>query len=778
MDGLVNESLWFAVTENINEGILVNVDGQHVYANRRICEMLGYAAGELVGTTIADVVHPEALNTVLSRFRKRVEGNAQPAQYETVFITRGGEKLPVELSATVMQYHGQTAGLVTIRDLTEQKRHERELARSSRLLEYFFHDADSGFALLDRDYNFIEVNSAFAQILGKDPEQCRGLNYFEFFSVDNRPLFDRVRDQRESAQVKSEPLVTILDDNYTTSYWNWSLTPIRDEMGNTEVLAISRYDITEQTVTKIALQMRERELLKHRMHLEELVDQRTRQLSESEQRFRAMADSAPALIWMTDKNNQWEWFNRSMLRYTGLALSEAMENGWEFLIHPQDRDDYIKSFSQAVVERKKFKSEFRIKRTNGTFGWIASIGIPRFALSNAYEGFIGYCWDITDVKMAEFEMAAAREEAEKANMAKSEFLSRMSHELRTPLNAVLGFAQLMLSEKDELNESQQDNVTEILKAGTHLLDLIGDILDLSRIEAGGLNLAMGQVDLETLMLESLSLVTPLADKRGIHVSFSDAHITGQRVYADNMRLKQVLLNLLSNAVKYNRLGGEVSVFCLPAQENRIRINVRDTGIGISAKDMLSLFLPFNRLGADAMDIEGTGIGLVIAKRMMEMMGGTIGVESEPGQGSTFWIELALYCNDVADDTRLPMRSVKVLYVENDAANVRMLERILAPHNHVSLLSVGNADDAASVLAAAGPDIIIARCQDLEAADSLLRQRLLESADSSAFPALVVVGAETDPLPWLSSAVIRKTFANPCQLIDILPLIDELVDSNV
>ena len=233
-------------------------------------------------------------------------------------------------------------------------------------------------------------------------------------------------------------------------------------------------------------------------------------------------------------------------------------------------------------------------------------------------------------------LANALDQAEAASRAKSTFLSSMSHELRTPMNAVLGFAQIL--EYDEgLSGEQRGHVKEILRGGRHLLDLINDVLDLARIESGRVHLAMGQFDIAPIIAECRDMVQPLASGRGL--SFAVDVPESLAVVADPVRLKQVLLNLLSNAVKYNRDGGEVRLAASLAG-NRVRIEVSDTGAGIAPEQMAELFKPFSRLGQEASGIEGTGIGLTITQRLVQMMGGTIGMESRLGIGSNVWVDLA------------------------------------------------------------------------------------------------------------------------------------------
>lgn len=246
------------------------------------------------------------------------------------------------------------------------------------------------------------------------------------------------------------------------------------------------------------------------------------------------------------------------------------------------------------------------------------------------------------VEQRTIDLVAAREEAERASAAKSEFLSQMSHELRTPLNAILGFGQILAMNKDNLlTEDDKDSVQEILVAGNHLLELVNDILDLSRIEAGHLDISLEIISLNELIFSCITMTQPLADKSGIHLNDHISTDPAHNIYVDCRRFKQVVLNLLSNAVKYNRENGEVILSCKVLSNGYVRLLIEDTGLGIDDKHKEKIFEPFERLAARKIIIGGTGIGLVITKRLIEAMGGKVGFESILGQGSCFWVDVPL-----------------------------------------------------------------------------------------------------------------------------------------
>ncbi len=305
--------------------------------------------------------------------------------------------------------------------------------------------------------------------------------------------------------------------------------------------------------------------------------------------------------------------------------------------------------------------------------------------------------------------------AEKANLAKSEFLSSMSHELRSPLNAILGFAQLMESGHPEPSAAQKSSINQILQAGWYLLELINEILDLALIESGKLSLSMEAISLAEVMQDCKAMIEPLAQKSGIRLSFPDfdRHCF---VNADRTRVKQVLINLLSNAIKYNRIGGSVEVTGAAITEEIIHINVRDTGEGLSPEKLAQLFEPFNRLGQEAGTEEGTGIGLVVSKRLVELMGGEIGAQSTAGSGSVFWIELHLapepqFASD--SDQALPLVQIKhgsvlrtLLYVEDNRANMKLVEKLIERRPDMRLLGAEDGIRGITLARIHQPDVIL------------------------------------------------------------------------
>jgi len=331
-----------------------------------------------------------------------------------------------------------------------------------------------------------------------------------------------------------------------------------------------------------------------------------------------------------------------MLGYQANELPLTIDT-WINSVHPDDLA-YAQETLQAYLSGKTltYQVEIRLLCKDNSWKWIHCRGqiIDKDKQGNPLT-MTGFHSDISARKAMEAELLQEKETAEKANQAKSEFLSSMSHELRTPLNAILGFAQLMEDNPEEpLSEEQQENIEFILSSGEHLLNLINDILELAAIEAKKVDLQIKSIILSNALTDAISLLKPIAAKTNIVINdiTEDLNFT---VLADSIKLKQVLLNLISNAIKYNKPNGTISLNCETINNTHVRINVCDTGIGIPENQQQKLFTAFNRLGQENSNIEGTGIGLLVTKELVEMMHGTLGFESIEAQGSCFWFELPL-----------------------------------------------------------------------------------------------------------------------------------------
>lgn len=413
--------------------------------------------------------------------------------------------------------------------------------------------------------------------------------------------------------------------------------------------------------------------------------------------------------------------------------------------------------------------------------WVSVSARPLRGDDGSIRGGVVVIRDVTEPKRAAEALKIAKLEAENANQAKSEFLSRMSHELRTPLNSILGFAQLL--ELSAMDDRQTDNVRHILKGGYHLLDLINEILDLARIDSGHFTLSPEPVRMREVLKDTLDLVRPLAAGQNINLDSEYAIPCDRYVQADRQRLKQVLLNILSNAIKFNRKGGSVIVSCIERPDNRLRIEVADSGSGISADGLNKMFTPFERLNADQTAVGGTGLGLALSKRLVEAMGGTIGVESTVGLGSKFFIELALLEDpeesqdnnsavlEIPDRDSASSRGT-VLYIEDNESNLRLIERIMIHCPGVRLITAMHGQLGLELAELHTPDWILLdlHLPDLQG-DEVLR-RLRQNPRTRNIPVTVIsADATRGQISKLLAMGARDYLTKPVDVRQLLQLLE-------
>ncbi|MDO8299109.1 MAG: ATP-binding protein [Lacisediminimonas sp.] len=449
------------------------------------------------------------------------------------------------------------------------------------------------------------------------------------------------------------------------------------------------------------------------------LDQRLR-----DQQFytRSLVESNIDALMTTDPRGFISDVNQQMEQLTGCTRDELIGAPFKnYFTEPERAEEAI---TRVLREGKVTNYELTALARDGKETVVSYNATTFYDRDRTLQGVVAVARDVTERKLLDHalqennvELESAKSAAEKANLAKSDFLSSMSHELRTPLNAILGFAQLIESGAPKLTPSQKRSTDQILQAGWYLLELINEILDLALIESGKLMLTQEPMSLAEVMSECKAMIEPQALKRDISISFphfEDPHF----VRADRTRLKQVLINLLSNAVKYNRQGGTVVVSVGTKTPKRLRICVADSGEGLSPEKIAQLFQPFNRLGQDANTEEGTGIGLVVSKRLIELMGGTIGMESTVGKGSLFWIEIDLTkerqtADCAAEPVSVAAASVladpkvyTLLYVEDNPANLMLVEDLVARRLDMRLLSASDGHSGIEIARAAQPDVIL------------------------------------------------------------------------
>lgn len=504
----------------------------------------------------------------------------------------------------------------TVQDITVT-----EIARDALgAAEFVVNSVNDLVSVIDQDGVYRLVNDAWCRKTGLAREQVIGrLGRDLLPTVVTQERLDALR---ECMQFQQTRVVRAQVDMGTggACFMETTLTPYSTpHRGICGVVAVTR-DITEQ-------------------------EQGLAALRASDGQQRALMDAFPGLIAVIDQDYVYTYVNQRMARVFGKPAPEIVGRHMRDVLGEQRYAENVveieraKKGERAIAERHleatadRPQVDLQVTHVMGAVGR----GSP--------QRYYAFGVDITDRKRAEVAHLQAREEAERANRAKGAFLASVSHELRTPLNAILGFSQLLRSD-GQMSQASSDNAGEIERAGQHLLSLVNDLIDLGRVEAGHLELSLARVPVEAVINDSLSLVAPLAAKQGIRIVYSGGDARNAMVMADSVRLRQIVINLLSNAIKYNRPDGSVRVSCHRRTSSdgknapMVRISVKDTGFGISADRASRIFSAFDRLGAERGVVEGTGIGLVITKRLADAMGGAIGYESRMDEGSTFWVDLA------------------------------------------------------------------------------------------------------------------------------------------
>ena len=553
------------------------------------------------------------------------------------------------------------------------------LARYRRI----FNGSGYGFWEWDLSSHRIDWSGGFWQRLGYDESDQKRVadaqQLPDFIHPDDREnMLEAVREHLRSG----EQLYTAYRILAKTGEYVWTqvrANSIRDEYGRALYISGVNFDITELKNVEAALR-------------------------ESEAR--------QARIIQASNDGIWEWyaergsfhFSNRCWEHLGYTEKDDLVNRgknrlavWRSHIHPTDLPKFDDTLARHMRGEGAFDIEYRTFGKEGNVRWIRARGRASFDAEGKPVRMSGTNMDITDIKRSEERVMQAKETAEKANQSKSEFLSSMSHELRTPLNAIMGYAQLFEYDVN-LPARHMDNGREIYKAGQHLLQLINDVLDLAQIESGQMTVSLEPVLVSRVIADCFTLVQPQADAQSIKLEAQLNGLESTYAVADSVRLKQALINLLSNAVKYNKLGGNVVVRMAERENSQLRISVRDTGRGIPVNRQDELFQPFNRLNAEHSPIEGSGVGLVITKQLVEMMAGKISFKSVEEEGSEFWIDLPLstaWNQDLLAQQQLTpsdpktvelkvTRQKRILYVEDNPSNIRLMQQLFARYPELDL----------------------------------------------------------------------------------------------
>jgi PAS domain S-box-containing protein len=528
-------------------------------------------------------------------------------------------------------------------------------------------------------------------------------------------------------------------------------------------------------------------LTRRRAYAVRLVVERTAELDETRAFLERLLTAGPVLVErITVPDHEVSYVSPNTESILGVTQGQALSPGFlPSRIHPDDRPGFDLALERvATGSSTREMNEHRIQRGDDSFRWVSAVLVPETNGGDEIPAVLGYVIDIDDRRQAEHAQRDAQQAAESANQSKSDFLSRMSHELRTPLNAVLGFGQLL--ELESLPPDQRESVDQIIKGGRHLLALINEVLDIARIESGELALSPEAVLASELVHETVDLIRPLADQRGIQLVIDRSGLCDCYVFTDRQRAKQVLLNLLSNAVKYNRPRGTVAVTCEQPSTTRIRIAVTDTGPGIATERLGQLFTPFERLGAEHTDVEGTGIGLALSQRLTQAMGGTLEVDSTLGQGSTFSVELPRVEGPVERYERLngdaePAASSgrerhKILHIEDNLSNLKLVERILARRADVEIVPAMHGRLGLELAHEHRPVLVLLDLHLPDMGGEQVLQRLRDDAVTASIP-VVIVSADATPgqVQRLLAAGATAYLTKPIDVRELLRILDEVLE---
>ncbi|MES2759998.1 MAG: PAS domain S-box protein [Pseudomonadota bacterium] len=645
--------------------------------------------------------------------------------YELTYIRKDGSRFPAIVSVTALRdAQGTIIGYLLIgTDNTARKQAEEALVRAGALQTAIFNSAN--FSSIATDAQGV------IQIFNVGAERMLGYTALDVVDKITPANISDPQEVIERAESLSMELGEAISPGFEALVFKasrgiediYELTYIRKDGSRfPAIVSVTALRDAQGTIIGYLLIGTDNTARKQVEAEQALLDQSLR-----DQQFytRSLIESNIDALMTTDPRGIISDVNHQMEKLTGCTRDELI--GAPFKNYFTDQKRAEAGIKRVLREGKVTNYELTALARDGKETVVSYNATTFYDRDRNLKGVFAAARDVTDRKQFEqtlqlnnVELEGAKAAAEKANLAKSEFLSSMSHELRTPLNGVLGFAQLMQSEKPAPTASQQRSIQHILKGGWYLLRLINEILDLAMIESGKVTISSEPMCLAEVLQDCRVLIAAQADKRDIALIFPELG-TPCYIHADLTRVKQVMINLLSNAIKYNRPGGSVTVRCLPFGDNRVRVYVKDTGAGLAQQQIGQLFQPFNRLGQEDSAEEGTGIGLVVTKQLVELMGGTIGVESAPGVGTEFWVEFAaatkpLLCAlaEVAPASSAvapvaaatPSAQRTLLYVEDNPANLALVELLIERRSDLKLLTAINAHLGIVLARACQPDLIL------------------------------------------------------------------------
>jgi PAS domain S-box-containing protein len=738
--------------------VICTIDEQRRFVTvSAACETLwGYKPAEVIGRQTTDLVYPED-RAKTNQAAAELRASGKVTNFVNRYLRKDGSLVDVLWSASWSEADQLTFAVA--HDITERKQGEEALRHSEERYRLLFESNPYPVWVYDTGtLSFLAVNEAAVHHYGYSEEEFLAMTIKDIRPTKDIPaLLENV--SKPAAQF--EKAGAWRHRKKDGSLIDVEITSRPLSFGGKRARLVLVNDITDRKRAEDAIRESRRQL-EMAMHTNQLI-----------------MDNSRDVICTVDEKGRFVTVSAACETLWGYKPSELSGQPYTDMVHPDDRERTNQAASDIMAGSAVSDFENRYIRKDGSL-----INVMWSAYwSDADKTMFAVAHDITERTRAGKALEQAKEEADRANRAKSEFLSRMSHELRTPMNAILGFAQLL--EFDELSGDQREAVSHILRGGGHLLDLINEVLDLSRIEAGRLSLSKEPVAVGQALREALELVQPLAAEREVRLHpFVD---NADFILADRQRLKQVLLNLLSNAIKYNRRGGSVRIGCEKI-DNCLRIVICDTGPGIPESKLDQVFQPFQRLGAEQSAVEGTGLGLAVAKRLVEAMDGTMGLKSVAGEGSSFWIQFALAENplkraDLADtvataDAPSSNGAQKVLYIEDNLSNLKLIKRVLSRRPSVELLSSSEGGAGLGLAREHRPNVILLdlNLPDMNGHDVLLRLR--NDPMCAGIPVIVIsADATRDQIKKLQAAGACHYLTKPLDLKKFIDVLDRTLQGH-
>ncbi len=719
-----------------------------------------------------DAIHPDDRERVDAAYSRSLEDRAPYVISHRLRMPDGRVKWVEERGVTDFDADGQPlVSRGTVQDITERHGLEDELRQFRATLDQTL---DCVFMVEPAGLRFTYVNRGATDQLGYRRDELLRMH-----PMDINPEYDEAR-----LRALLAPLMTGARQRLTLEtthrHREGHLIPVEVSLQYIHqagyepcFIAVVR-DITEHKRGEEAL----RDL---NQTLERRVAERTAELTEREAQLRRAHTIARLGHWTADVQSGEVTWSEEVYGIFGQDPETFRPSVEAFYatVYPHDLGSVKEAADAAFQGDGDFRIDHRIVLPDGELRWVHEEAVAELDGQGRPRLIAGTVQDISQRKQAEAALIQARDEAERANAAKSAFLSRMSHELRTPLNAVLGFAHLLQTDPDQpLSALQADNMAEIVRAGNHLLEMVNEVLDLARIESGRLELSLGPVAMAPVVDACTARIRPMALQRDITLNRNVA--PPWAVQADETRLTQVLLNLLSNAVKYNREGGSVDLRFSTARPAHLRIAVADKGTGIAAEDVARLFRPFERLDSAYSGDEGTGIGLALSKRLVEAMSGTIGVDSVPGEGSVFWFELPLAPDPPGraaggGDESGAAAPCRILCVEDNAANLKLVQKIMAGRGDVQLLVATSAEEGLEMARRECPALVLLDI-NLPGMDGFEARERLQDHDATRDIPVVAISSNAMPADIRRAAVagFDDYITKPLEMGRLNALVDRYV----